>query len=285
MRQTLYFLTPGLIKLFKIPFLDPVVTTFMRKAFWDISEDRRKTGNKRNDLIDMINQLEDKSSVDDDIKFEGDAVVAVAGQFYAAGFETVSSTMGFALYEICLQPDIQSKLRSEIRAAVSEHKGFTYEAIQSMVYLNMVICETLRKYPVLPFLDRVCVNDYKVPNSDLVIEKGTPVFMPMFGIHYDPEYFPDPEKFDPERFSEENKDSFPNFSYLPFGVGPRLCLGERFGLLGTKLGVAHVLFDYEVMRCKETPVPLVYETKTFLLASTVGLPMKLRKVDLDNNVN
>jgi len=77
------------------------------------------------------------------------------------------------------------------------------------------------------------METYKDPNSDLVLEKGTPIYISMLGLHYDPEYFPDPEKFDPERFTEENKRNRPSCIYLPFGDGPRTCIGKNIG------------FDYE----------------------------------------
>lgn len=79
---------------------------------------------------------------------------------------------------------------------------------------------------MLPFLDRQCLNDYAVPDSDLIIEKGTPVLIPLAGIHYDERYYPDPQKYDPERFSDENKDKIPQFAYMPFGAGPRVCIGN-----------------------------------------------------------
>ncbi|CAH2013293.1 unnamed protein product [Acanthoscelides obtectus] len=94
--------------------------------------------------------------------------------------------------------------------------------------------ETLRMYPVLPFLDRRCNAEYKLPNSDLVVEKGLPVYIPMFGLHFDEKYFPDPLKYKPERFENGtnvyNKDGI---VFMPFGEGPRICIGERFGLLAT----------------------------------------------------
>lgn len=90
----------------------------------------------------------------------------------------------------------------------------------------VILLETLRKYPVLPFLDRVCEEDYRIPGSDVILEKGTFVYVPMFGLHYDPQYFPEPEKFIPDRFSEENKKTIPAYSYIPFGEGPRNCIGS-----------------------------------------------------------
>ncbi|RZC40466.1 p450 domain containing protein, partial [Asbolus verrucosus] len=77
----------------------------------------------------------------------------------------------------------------------------------------------MRKYPPVALLTRKCVKDYKVPDADVVIENGTSVIIPVLGIHYDEEYYPDPEKFDPDRFSEENKRLRHNYAYLPFGEG------------------------------------------------------------------
>ena len=98
-------------------------------------------------------------------------------------------------------------------------------------YLDKVVNETLRKYPTIGFLPRICTETYKVPDTDLVLEKGTRVIIPVYGIHHDPDYYPDPEIFDPERFNDENKAKRPNYTFLPFGEGPRICIG----MLSTKI--------------------------------------------------
>lgn len=85
--------------------------------------------------------------------------------------------------------------------------------------------ETLRKYPPLTFLSRICNKDYTIPETNLVVEKGIQVVIPVLGLHRDPNYFPDPEKFEPERFSDEAKRHRPNYVYLPFGEGQRICIG------------------------------------------------------------
>nr|CAD7398205.1 unnamed protein product [Timema poppensis] len=161
-----------------------------------------------------------------DFKLEGDDFVAQAFVFLAAGFETSSTTTTFALYELSLNLDIQNKLRHEIITVLEKHdRKITYDAMMEMNYLDMVVSETLRKYPALPFLDRNVQVDYKIPGTNDILEKGTTVFIPTFGIHYDPEYYPNPEKFDPERFSAKNKNDIPKYAYLPFGEGPRNCIG------------------------------------------------------------
>ncbi|PSN29110.1 Cytochrome P450 6j1, partial [Blattella germanica] len=93
-------------------------------------------------------------------------------------------------------------------------------------------------YPPIAFLDRLCSEDYELPDPSgkgkLILPKGTGIFIPVLGIHYDPEFYPEPEKFDPERFTEDNKQNRPHFAYLPFGNGPRICIG-KFVFLRSKM--------------------------------------------------
>jgi hypothetical protein len=108
---------------------------------------------------------------------------------------------------------------------------------QSLIHLYFpspltvaVFTETLRKYPSLPFLERKSSSDYELPapdgNGTITLPAGTAVFISALALHYDPTYFPEPEKFDPDRFTEQNKRSRPNYAYIPFGEGPRMCLGK-----------------------------------------------------------
>lgn len=73
---------------------------------------------------------------------------------------------------------------------------------------------------------RICTKDYKIPETNCILKKGTSVMIPYHSLHHDPEYFPDPEKFDPERFNDKNKNNIPQFAYIPFGEGPRICIGN-----------------------------------------------------------
>jgi len=96
--------------------------------------------------------------------------------------------------------------------------------LPSVPYLY--IAETLRKYPSLPLLTRECTKRYTIPGTSVTIEKGMPVIIPLLGIHKDPKYYPNPEKFDPDRFTVEAKSKRHHFTYLPFGEGPRICIGK-----------------------------------------------------------
>jgi cytochrome P450 family 6 len=108
------------------------------------------------------------------------------------------------------------------------------DCVQQIQNYIAVVCitETLRKYPIVPYLDRKCISDYELPissdNGKVTLPGGVGVYIPVYAIHHDPQYYPEPETFDPERFTEEGVKSRPQFTYLPFGEGPRVCLGEFY---------------------------------------------------------
>jgi cytochrome P450 family 6 len=106
-------------------------------------------------------------------------------------------------------------------------------------------------YPPVATIHRRALSDYKLPNGS-ILPKGTGVVIPVLAIQRDPDYFPDPLQFDPDRFDGEQKP----FSYMPFGEGPRICIGMRFGLLQTKLGLAMLLNKFKFNVCDRTDVPL-----------------------------
>ncbi|KAJ8926643.1 hypothetical protein NQ314_020977 [Rhamnusium bicolor] len=154
-------------------------------------------------------------------------ITAQALIFFFAGFETVSTNMSFAAYELAANPDIQDKLRKEINATLEECGGqLTYEGLLKMKYLDMVISEALRKWPNAVAIDRVCTKPYTInpvtpEEKPLYLEKGSLLLLPIFAIHRDPENYPNPDRFDPERFSDENKGNINPYTYCPFGLGPR----------------------------------------------------------------
>lgn len=85
--------------------------------------------------------------------------------------------------------------------------------------------ETLRKYPPAGEIRRLCIKKYSFPNTHVEIPPGTSAAIPVYSLHHDPQYYPNPEKFDPDRFAEKNKHKLVKYTYLPFGAGPRICIG------------------------------------------------------------
>nr|XP_021535712.1 cytochrome P450 3A12-like [Neomonachus schauinslandi] len=135
----------------------------------------------------------------------------------------------------------------------------TYDALLQMEYLDMVLNESLRLYPISGRLERVCKKDVEI--SGVFIPKGTVVMVPVFTLHRDLDLWPEPEEFHPERFSKKNKDNIIPYTYLPFGTGPRNCLGMRFAIMNMKLALVRVLQNFSFKPCKETQIPLKLSTQ------------------------
>nr|CAD7580213.1 unnamed protein product [Timema californicum] len=135
--------------------------------------------------------------------------------------------------------------------------------------------KTLRKYPPAPNLYRKCTVPYPIPGTSITLEQGTRVLIPAYAIHHDPEFYPDPEKFNPERFTEENKGSRPSCTYLPFGEGPRICIGVRFGLMQVKVGLATLVRHYRFTACDRTAVPLVLDPRSYVTAAKGGIWLRV----------
>ncbi|XP_066599080.1 uncharacterized protein [Prorops nasuta] len=273
LKNTLILFVPKLMQFLRIPATDPGVSSFFIKIFQMTVGHRREQGLVKKDFLNLIMQLMDRGYVDvDDEKDSVDLNLsnetkkltmlegaAQAFVFFLAGFETSSSTATHCMYEMALNPDIQETLHEEIVSMVNKHGSLSYEAINEMTYLHKVISETLRKYPSLPILNRVVTKTAKLPNSDVTLPEGTLVMVSVIGLHHDPKYYPEPDKFDPERFSDEAISSRPPYTYLPFGEGPRICIGMRFGMIQTKVAVANALYHFKFSRGPETPYPLKYD--------------------------
>ncbi|XP_018571707.1 probable cytochrome P450 6a13 [Anoplophora glabripennis] len=277
------FLPMSIVKRY-FKFIDQEVETFFVNAVRDTLAYREKNNILRNDFLHLLTTLKNEGNESDSIEnskpfLSLNEITAQCFVFFAAGFETSSTTTTFALYELSVNPEIQEKLREEILFTLEKHGNeVTYESIGEMTYLEKVINEVLRKYPPVPILHRRSNKSYNVPDTNVVIEEKRPVHIPVIGLHYDPDYYPDPEVFDPERFNEENKAKRPAFTYLPFGDGPRICIGLRFGKLQTKLALITILRYYNVALNEKTKTPLQLDKTTFILSVEGGVWLNLLKL-------
>lgn len=222
--------------------------------------DHRESNNiTRKDFIQILIQLRNTGeiSIDDtnwDVTTSSDehtktmSIEQCAAQvflFYVAGYDTSASTIAYAVFELAQNQEIMRKLQMEITECLEQHNGnITYECIQSMTYMDACLMEVIRKYPALPILNRECTIDYKVPDSHLTIRKGTAIVISLLGMARDPENFPDPETYDPNRFITANPE-YNEAAYIPFGYGPRACIGLRLGNLMAKIGLIHLLMKYD----------------------------------------
>uniref|UniRef100_A0A2C9JZV5 Cytochrome P450 n=1 Tax=Biomphalaria glabrata TaxID=6526 RepID=A0A2C9JZV5_BIOGL len=160
-----------------------------------------------------------------------------------AGFETTSTTLQFCLYLLAQHQDVQEKLLVEIQEVIQSETP-TYEEVNKLKYMEQVLDETLRLFPPLPIITRKALETKTY--GDVTVPQGAWVMVLLDQIMMDPKHFPQPEQFDPERFSEENVSKRDSLSFVPFGSGPRLCLGMRLAYLELKLALVHVLRKVKV---------------------------------------
>lgn len=186
-------------------------------------------------------------------------------------FETSSTAMSYTLFELSQNQTVQDKARDSVRKVLEKHEGlFTYEAMMEMSYIENCISgiwtpsllifddslifhdtESLRKYPPVTNLTRRCNKDYQVEDTNFVIKKGQMVFIPAFAIQHDHDIYQNPSVYDPDRFLPEEVNKRSQYAYLPFGQGPRNCIGLRFGIMQAKIGLAMLLDNFKFETCSK----------------------------------
>lgn len=244
-------LLPRVARAFNIKTVDVSITESFKHMILDTMTTRQQNNIHRPDMINMLMKVRQDQTADEKVeetqdgsvtveesdlnkttairKWNDNEIVAQCFLFFLAGFETTSTMLTFVAYELVSNQDVQQKLYDEIAAANEQldGKGITYEVLQKMKYLDQVVNESLRLWPIAIQTDRDCVKDYTFDDERLKfkIDKGSNVVFSIYGMHRDAKYFPNPDKFDPERFNDENKHKILPF-FAPFGIGPRNCIGE-----------------------------------------------------------
>ena len=141
----------------------------------------------------------------------------------------------------------------------------------------MVIHETLRKHPVVATIERVCSKDYKLPNSNLVLRKGDLIQVNNIGISSDPDVFPNPEQWNPENFSKENRAKRSPYSFMGFSLGPRNCLAMRFAMFEMKVAVSHLVSKFKILPCNRTSKNIKVDPNSVLGSAKGGLWVTFEK--------
>ncbi|KPJ12327.1 Cytochrome P450 6B6 [Papilio machaon] len=205
-------------------------------------------------------------------------MIAQVFVFFGAGFETSSTASSYTLHQLAFNPEYQLKVQEEIDQVLKKYDNkITYEAVNEMTYLEKAFYEAMRMYPSVAYIVRMCTSPkYTIPEIGVTINEGVKVMIPIQAMHNDMKYFEEPEKFNPERFNLGRKQ-FKNV-FLPFGEGPRACVGERLGQMQSMAGLAAVLqkFSVEPAKCSvryPKPEPTAIVAESFV----GGLPLKIRK--------
>uniref|UniRef100_A0A182QVP9 Cytochrome P450 n=1 Tax=Anopheles farauti TaxID=69004 RepID=A0A182QVP9_9DIPT len=261
------------------------VTSFFMGLITATVDERERDKIERPDFLNLLIQLKNKGTVEDEAsdaldKLTLNEVAAQAFVFFFAGFETSSTTLSFALFELANNPAIQERVRAEVLEKLKLHDDkITYDALKEMTYLDQVINETLRMYPPVPQLIRVASQPYTVEGTNTTIEPDTMLMIPTHAIHHDATIYPDPERFDPERFSSEAVHARHTHAFIPFGDGPRNCIGMRFGLLEVKFGIVQMLSKLRfTVDTRRTLLPIRMSKSAAILEAEGGLWLNATKL-------
>ena len=278
----------------------PKETKFFKDIILRTIQQRRETGIRANDLIDLMLDCMKPSEISEKqdtvnqeelqqetnlkyhkktVELDEDIIVSNCLVFLAAGYDTTGMTLAVMGYFLSKYPEIQAKLQNEIDQAYEENDGEfpEFNVIQELPYLDMCIMETLRMIPVAGALFRACNKDYIFPGTTIAVKENDLVIIPVSAIHKDQKYYPNPEEFNPENFSKEAKNSRSPYTFQGFGQGPRGCLGMRFALLEAKVAMMEVLHSYSFKYSEKNPEVLEIDPESETGYIKGGLFAKIQK--------
>lgn len=194
--------------------------------------------------------------------------------FLLAGYETTSTALAFTAWLLAKHPDVQQKLRKEIQEKIKDNDVVNYDAVHKLPYLDAVFHESLRYFPPVPqFITRTCVKECDIGPYHFV--PGVQVNIPAKEMHEDPDIWPEPEKFDPNRFLNT---TYSPMSWLPFGAGPRNCVGMRFADMEYKMALVRLLQNYRLEFGNGSEDPLKTMENGLLFRPKCGVQVRVVKL-------
>ncbi|HLF83978.1 MAG TPA: cytochrome P450 [Blastocatellia bacterium] len=237
-------------------------------TIYRVINERRASGEDRGDLLSMLLLAQDEegggSMTDEQLRDE-------AMTLFVAGHETTANALTWTWYLLSQHPDVEAKLHEEIDNVLAGALP-TAADVARLPYTEMVFAESMRMYPPAWTLGRRVLADYQV--GQYVVPARSIVLMSPWVMHHDPRFFPDPFKFDPERWTAEARESRPKFSYFPFGGGPRVCIGEQFAWMEGALLIAAIAQQWKM---RLAPGQRVEPKAMITLRPKYGMRMLLSK--------
>jgi cytochrome P450 len=192
----------------------------MDRVIYRIIEEHRRSGRDQGDLLSTLLRAHDEEGGMSDQQLRDEITTLLL-----AGHETTANALTWTWYLLAQHPDVLARLQAELASVLGERLP-TAEDLPRLVYTEQVLSEAMRLYPPAWSIDRRAIRDTEI--RGLPVPGGARIIMSQYVVHRDPRYYPEPERFLPERWTPEARASRPKFAYFPFGGGPRLCIGEPF---------------------------------------------------------
>lgn len=266
---------PWLSRILGIKIVRNEIANFFQDLVATTIKTRDEQGIVRPDMLQLMMESRGKLGPGKELTIQD--ITAQAFVFFFGGFESTSTLMCFAAYEVGVNRDIQTRLQEEIDQVLENCEGeVTYEAVNNMKYLDAIIYEALRMYPIIVAVDRVCVKPFELPPAlpgckPHVVQKDEYLWLPIYGLHYDPKYYAEPRKFNPDRFyGDASKHLTNSGAFLAFGMGPRMCIGNRFAMLEAKVLLFQIFAKCNLVPCSKTTIPMKLSKKGFAMTADKG---------------
>jgi cytochrome P450 len=211
--------------------LDDVVDGMIRARQAETNLDRHA------DLLSMLVAARDEQAGGDGLRLNAQQIRDQVLTLFLAGFETVANALAWTWLLLGQNPEAEARLHAELDAVLGGRLP-TLEDVPRLEYLGMVLSESMRLYPPAWAMGREVLEDVSI--GPYRLRKQTMVFFSQYIVHRDPRWFPEPERFRPERFTAAAKSGRPRFAYFPFGGGARQCIGESFAWMEAILSLATI---------------------------------------------
>jgi len=241
--------------------------TVLRERMRHMIDERRASSEERGDFLSILlrahdeegNQMSEEQAIDESLTLFG------------AGHETTATALAWTWYLLTQHPDIYARVLEEVDTVLQGHSP-TYNDLVNLPYCLKVFKESLRLYPPAYIISRVALHDIVL--NGYLVHANESVIIPSYVMHRRSDFYPDPEIFDPERFTPEREKQLPRYAYLPFGAGPRICIGNHFAMMEGHLLLAtfaqRVTFE---LVSGQTIVP--DPQKTITIRPTHGVKVKV----------
>ena len=239
----------------------------LRGLVLKLIDERRRTGRDHGDLLSMLLLAEGEGET-----MTPEQVWQEALTIFIGGFDTIATALMWTFYALSRNPSAEAKLFEELDAVLEGERAATFEDLKRLQYTERVLCEAMRLYPPTWRLVRRAVRDF--PVGGYVIPSGALVVVCQHTMHRDPRFFPDPERFDPERWTTEARTARPSYSFFPFGGGPRRCIGESFAMTEGVLLLATLARRWRMHLAEGHKVEVLPQ---HLLRSKWGMRMRLER--------
>ncbi len=245
--------------------INALLTELVRRF---VDEHRAENRPARHDLLSLLLETRDEAGRPLSDEFLRDNILTM----FFAGHETTANTLTWAFYHLAQHPEILERLQQEVDAVISPERWPTLADLPQLPYTLMVIKETMRIQPTVATFPRVINRDTALGGYRL--KAGSVILISPYVLHHDPRRWSAPDVFDPTHFSADNEPAIPKYAYLPFGGGPRICIGNHFALMEAHILLALIVRHYHLHLVPGTKIKPLYQVTSF---PQNGLPMRLER--------